>query len=204
MWYVARDGKRIGPVSEQQILNQWNAGKLLPSDLVWSKDTIIWQRIDECLFFSKLFQKSNNINEGAKTLWANTSEGGNTISQGASKYWHEMKGCFSNTRGRPILFGFCLVATFIIYFLTACIFYGGLFFVGSSILMLALFSAMTIILLPVTLLLAILLTLWAIPGAIIIVFMMGIVHHIGMSPMYFFAWFCDNYPSAKEIATFVK
>lgn len=42
MWYVARNGKRLGPVSEADLIVHVKNGKLKPSDLVWKEGMSDW------------------------------------------------------------------------------------------------------------------------------------------------------------------
>lgn len=57
MWYVARGIKKVGPIDEDILIKNWYSGKVLNSDLVFSKETGKWERFDECICFGYLFPK---------------------------------------------------------------------------------------------------------------------------------------------------
>jgi len=55
MWYVSRKGKRLGPVSQDDLVAHIKNGKIKGTDLVWSEGMSDWTPAKEVSIFRSLF-----------------------------------------------------------------------------------------------------------------------------------------------------
>lgn len=60
-FFIARNGKKHGPYSEEKIAKNIKAGKLLASDLVWQSGMKSWVQLSTITQFKFLFDKEKNV-----------------------------------------------------------------------------------------------------------------------------------------------
>jgi hypothetical protein len=66
-WYVQRDGKEIGPISEDDLRSFATRGRLSPDDLVWQKSLNEWTRAGDCTGLFSSSQATDNGDASTRT-----------------------------------------------------------------------------------------------------------------------------------------
>lgn len=70
-WYIADNGQRKGPFSDEEMLKQAGDGQINDTSFVWTKGFSNWQRAGDIEFFNSIFKKNNDDSEETQLLDSN-------------------------------------------------------------------------------------------------------------------------------------